>query len=74
MAEILTPDICVIGGGSGAAATAITAVAFGAPVVLVARRVGGGYRDNLPALAAAARRAAAARGSASRGTRRTRGR
>jgi pyruvate/2-oxoglutarate dehydrogenase complex dihydrolipoamide dehydrogenase (E3) component len=62
MAETLTPDICVIGGGSGAAATAIAAAAFGVPVVLVARRIGGGYRDNLPALAAAARHAAAMRG------------
>jgi|SRR5579862_81039 len=67
MAEILTPDICVIGGGSGAAAAAITAAAFGAPVVLVARRIGGGYRDNLPALMAAAGRAAAMRGAGSFG-------
>jgi pyruvate/2-oxoglutarate dehydrogenase complex dihydrolipoamide dehydrogenase (E3) component len=62
MADTLTPDICVIGGGSGAAATAIAAAAFGAPVVMVARRIGGAYRDKLPALAAAAGRAAAIRG------------
>jgi pyruvate/2-oxoglutarate dehydrogenase complex dihydrolipoamide dehydrogenase (E3) component len=63
MAEILTPDICVIGGGSGAAAVALAAAAFGAPVVLVEPRENG-PRDNLPALIVAARRAAEIRGSA----------
>lgn len=42
MAEILTPDICVIGGGSGGLTVAAAAAAFGVPVVLVEKgRMGG---------------------------------
>ncbi|HEX3951025.1 MAG TPA: FAD-dependent oxidoreductase [Steroidobacteraceae bacterium] len=63
MAETLTPDICVIGGGPGAAAVAMAAAAFGVPVVLVERRADETC-GNLPALVAAARRAALTRGSA----------
>ncbi|MEM0898896.1 MAG: FAD-dependent oxidoreductase [Pseudomonadota bacterium] len=33
--EILTPDICVIGGGSGGLSVAAAAAAFGVPVVLI---------------------------------------
>ncbi|WP_421854349.1 dihydrolipoyl dehydrogenase family protein [Oricola sp.] len=35
MAEILKPDICVIGGGSGGLTVAAAAAAFGVPVVLI---------------------------------------
>ncbi|WP_306119834.1 MULTISPECIES: FAD-dependent oxidoreductase [unclassified Roseitalea] len=35
MAEVLTPDICVIGGGSGGLTVAAAAAAFGVDVVLV---------------------------------------
>ena len=35
MPEVLTPDICVIGGGSGGLSVAAAAAAFGVPVVLV---------------------------------------
>ena len=42
MAEELTPDICVVGGGPGGVAAARAAAAQGAPVVLVERaRMGG---------------------------------
>jgi pyruvate/2-oxoglutarate dehydrogenase complex dihydrolipoamide dehydrogenase (E3) component len=42
MAEQLTPDICVIGAGSGGLSVAAAAAAFGASVVLVERgRMGG---------------------------------
>src|SRR3954454_9500191 len=34
VAEILTPDICVIGAGSGGLTVAAAAAAFGVPVVL----------------------------------------
>ena len=42
MAEELTPDICVIGGGPGGIAAALAATAEGAPVVLVERGTAGG--------------------------------
>jgi len=42
MSEILTPDICVIGGGSGGLSVAAAAAAFGVPVVLVERDKMGG--------------------------------
>ncbi len=63
MAETLTPDICVIGGGSGGVSVAIAAAAFGVPVVLIERNKLGGASLNsgsVPskALLAAARRAA----------------
>src|SRR5208337_1722884 len=42
MAEILTPDICVIGAGSGGLTVAAAAAAFGVPVVLVEKAKMGG--------------------------------
>jgi pyruvate/2-oxoglutarate dehydrogenase complex dihydrolipoamide dehydrogenase (E3) component len=42
MAERLTPDICVIGAGSGGLSVAAAAAAFGVPVVLVERGKLGG--------------------------------
>src|ERR1700754_2848846 len=42
VAEVLTPDICVIGAGSGGLSVAAAAAAFGVPVVLVEKgRMGG---------------------------------
>ena len=42
MADILAPDICVIGAGSGGLSVAAAAAAFGVPVVLIERgRMGG---------------------------------
>ncbi len=44
MAEMLTPDICVIGGGPGGVAVAVGAARRGVPVVLVEKgRLGGAY-------------------------------
>lgn len=62
----LTPDLCVIGGGTAGIAIATGAAASGVPVVLIDRGPMGGSRMNgggLPAycLAAAAKRARAAR-------------
>lgn len=62
MAEVLTPDICVIGGGAGGLAVAAEARAQGASVVVIERQRLGGDTLNagsLPskALIAAARRA-----------------
>ncbi len=42
MAEILKPDICVIGGGSGGLSVAAAAAAFGVPTVLVEKHKMGG--------------------------------
>ena len=42
MVEVLTPDICVIGAGSGGLIVAAGAAAFGVPVVLVERGKMGG--------------------------------
>jgi pyruvate/2-oxoglutarate dehydrogenase complex dihydrolipoamide dehydrogenase (E3) component len=42
MTELLTPDICVIGGGSGGLSVAAAAAAFGVPVVLVEQGKMGG--------------------------------
>ena len=42
MAELLTPDICVIGAGSGGLLVAAAAAAFGVPVVLVEKGKMGG--------------------------------
>ena len=69
MTEILRPDICVIGAGSGGLAVAAAAAAFGVPVVLIEKGTMGGNRLNAgcvpsKALIAAARRAQIARGSA----------
>jgi pyruvate/2-oxoglutarate dehydrogenase complex dihydrolipoamide dehydrogenase (E3) component len=69
MAEILKPDICVIGGGSGGLSVAAAAAAFGVPVVLIERHKMGGDCLNTgcvpsKALLAAAKRAAAMRSAA----------
>jgi pyruvate/2-oxoglutarate dehydrogenase complex dihydrolipoamide dehydrogenase (E3) component len=66
MAEILTPDLCVIGGGSGGLTVAAAARAFDASVVLVEKGMMGGDCLNTgcvpsKALIAAARHAEAAR-------------
>ena len=61
MAEILTPDICVIGGGPGAANAALAAAACAVPVVLVEPTAKPDAARKLPAFIAAARRAAAMR-------------
>ena len=62
MAETLTPDICVIGGGSGGLSVAAAAAAFGVPTVLIeAHKMGGDCLNTgcVPskALLAAAKRA-----------------
>ena len=64
MAEYLTPDICVIGAGSGGLSVAAAAAAFGVPVVLVEKGKLGGDCLNTgcvpsKALIAAAKRARA---------------
>ena len=42
MGELLSPDICVIGAGSGGLSVAAAAAAFGVPVVLIEKgRMGG---------------------------------
>ncbi len=78
MAEVLTPDICVIGGGSGGLSVAAAAAAFGVPCVLIERGKMGGDCLNTgcvpsKALLAAAKRAALAheRGTPSACTRRS---
>src|SRR5213078_4584737 len=63
MAESLTPDICVIGAGSGGLSVAAAAAAFGVPVVLIEKGKMGGDCLNYgcvpsKALLAAARHAA----------------
>ncbi|MEW9837028.1 FAD-dependent oxidoreductase [Mesorhizobium marinum] len=65
MAKALTPDICVIGGGTGGLAVAMGAAAYGVDVVLVDRPAAGG-RACLAhaALNAAARQAQAIRDAA----------
>ena len=62
MVKILTPDICVIGGGPGGLSVAAAAAAFGVPTVLIERGKMGGDCLNTgcvpsKALLAAARRA-----------------
>ena len=62
MAETLTPDICVIGAGSGGLSVAAAAAAFGVPVVLIEKGKMGGDCLNTgcvpsKALIAAAKRA-----------------
>ena len=64
MAETLTPDICVIGAGSGGLSVAAAAAAFSVPVVLIEKHKTGGDCLNTgcvpsKALLAAAKRAAA---------------
>jgi len=66
MADVLTPDICVIGAGSGGLSVAAAAAAFGVPVVLVEKAKMGGDCLNYgcvpsKALLAAAKQAAASR-------------
>lgn len=68
MAELLTPDLCVIGAGSGGLSVAGAAAAFGVPVVLIERgRMGGDCLNTgcVPSksLIAAANRAEAIRGA-----------
>lgn len=72
MAELIKPDICVIGGGSGGLTVAAAAAAFGVPVVLVEKAKLGGDCLNYgcvpsKALIAAARRADTPRRSAAFG-------
>src|SRR5258708_18515285 len=44
MAEVLLPDLCVMGAGAGGLDAAAGAAAFGVPVVLVEKaRMGGGW-------------------------------
>src|SRR5437870_2802975 len=68
MAKFLTPDICVIGAGSGGLSVAAAAAAFGVPVVLIEKAKMGGDCLNYgcvpsKALLAAAKRAEALRRS-----------
>jgi pyruvate/2-oxoglutarate dehydrogenase complex dihydrolipoamide dehydrogenase (E3) component len=68
MTELLTPDLCVIGGGSGGLSVAAAAAALGADVVLVEKGKMGGDCLNYgcvpsKALIAAARRAEGSRRS-----------
>ena len=72
MPETLTPDICVIGGGSAGLSVAAAAAAFGVPTVLIEKHKMGGDCLNTgcvpsKALLAAARRAEVTRGSAAFG-------
>lgn len=72
MPETLTPDICVIGGGSAGLSVAAAAAAFGVPTVLIERHKMGGECLNTgcvpsKALLAAAKRAAAIRDAATFG-------
>jgi pyruvate/2-oxoglutarate dehydrogenase complex dihydrolipoamide dehydrogenase (E3) component len=69
MADTLTPDICVIGAGSGGLSVAAAAAAFGVPVVLIEKGKMGGDCLNYgcvpsKALIAAAKRVHAARSAA----------
>ncbi|HEY9011782.1 MAG TPA: FAD-dependent oxidoreductase [Devosia sp.] len=66
MADILTPDLCVIGAGAGGLAAAETAAGFGASVVLVERAKLGGLSLNSGAVPAKALLAAAAHAQALR--------
>jgi len=72
MAEQLTPDLCIIGAGSGGLSVAAAAAALGVPVVLVEKGKMGGDCLNTgcvpsKALLAAARRAEVFRSSAAFG-------
>jgi pyruvate/2-oxoglutarate dehydrogenase complex dihydrolipoamide dehydrogenase (E3) component len=60
LADILTPDLCVIGAGSGGLAVAELARAYGASVVLVEKGTLGGNALNTGAVPAKALAAAAA--------------
>jgi pyruvate/2-oxoglutarate dehydrogenase complex dihydrolipoamide dehydrogenase (E3) component len=66
VAEVINPDICVIGAGSGGLSVAAAAAAFGVPVVLIEKGKMGGDCLNYgcvpsKALLAAAKHAAASR-------------
>jgi pyruvate/2-oxoglutarate dehydrogenase complex dihydrolipoamide dehydrogenase (E3) component len=68
MAELLTPDICVIGAGAGGLSVAAAAAAFGVPVVLIEKDKLGGdclYTGCVPSksLIAAAERVRAIAGA-----------
>src|SRR5216683_4998733 len=68
MAELLKPDICVIGAGSGGLSVAAAAAAFGVPVVLIEKGKMGGDCLNTgcvpsKSLIAAAKRARAISGA-----------
>ena len=72
MAERLTPDLCIIGAGSGGLSVAAAAAALGVPVVLIEKAKMGGDCLNTgcvpsKALLAAAKRAEAFRSSAAFG-------
>ena len=74
MAERLTPDLCIIGAGSGGLSVAAAAAALGVPVVLIEKAKMGGDCLNTgcvpsKALLAAAKRAEAFRSSAAFGVR-----
>ena len=66
LADILTPDLCVIGAGSGGLAVAETARAYGASVVLVEKARLGGNALSTGAVPARALVAAAAQAQAVR--------
>ncbi len=66
LADILTPDLCVIGAGSGGLAVAEAARAYGASVVLVEKARLGGNALNTGAIPAKALVAAAAHAQALR--------
>lgn len=66
LADILTPDLCVIGAGSGGLAVAETARAYGASVVLVEKARLGGNALSTGAIPAKALVAAAAHAQAMR--------
>ena len=72
MGEVLKPDLCVLGAGSGGLSVAAVAASFGVPAVLVEKGRMGGECLNVgcvpsKALIAAAARAHAARSSAAFG-------
>jgi pyruvate/2-oxoglutarate dehydrogenase complex dihydrolipoamide dehydrogenase (E3) component len=66
MAEVLTPDICVIGAGSGGLSVAAAAAAFGVPVVLIEKGKMGGDCLNYGCVPSKALIAAAKRAESSR--------
>lgn len=59
MSEVLTPDICVIGGGPAGIAAAVGAAYFGAPVVLITKDKAEDERDDKTGLSLHALSAAA---------------
>ncbi len=61
MGELLTPDICIIGAGSGGLSVAAAAAVFGVPVVLIEKAKMGGDCLNVGCVPSKALIAAAAR-------------